>query len=124
MRVEVDLKAPVIPKQKWYETEVVVSEGNSAAIDAELRNRLSMFNENTFNRVCTEHKWTQLELDAAFSDIVRRIGEVRTRHRVVVTKMMPTMPGERQSPEQRQVNFLVNKISRTHQGGASYMEHR
>ena len=115
MRIEVDFKAPVIPKQRWFERELVVSEGDFEAVEKDLKARLALFNHETFVRVKKYHQWSQFELDATFADITRRIGEVRNRHRVVVKKMMPTFPAERNTPEQRKLNYTVNKISRTHQ---------
>ena len=114
MRLEVDFCAPVIPKQRWFMTDVVVDDGDPSKISSDLRARLYKFSDEDFDFVTKEAGWTKLSLDHIVEEIMRRINEVRCRHRTTQKRMMPSFPGERNSKIQRKVNYTLNKISRVH----------
>ena len=122
MRIDINLKSPVVPKQKWFKKEVTVSDGDHDMIERHLNQTFSDFTDDSFERIARHSHWSQAALDRFLELVKVKIEKVRAEHRVTKKCMMPSYPSERKTEKQRKLNFILNKIARVQRDVAAHPE--
>ena len=64
MRIDLDLKSPVVPTQKWFDKKVIVDDGDFDLIEQHLFQTFADFDDSAFEKIAKESHWSQLALDS------------------------------------------------------------
>jgi len=108
MHVNADLGFLKVPKMQWYRQNFVVSEGKTKEIEADLKLTFETFRVEAIE--CKDH-WCQEDLDYLVGLFQNKVNFVRMKNRVMQTRMLPVNRHQVKTPEERAVQYELNKIS-------------
>ena len=109
LHIQLELKVGQlkVPKQKWFDRNFIISEGNWKEITNDLELTLRTI---TVDAIDTKQYWCQEDLDYLVALFQNKVNFVRLKHRVVETRKMPVDRYQSATPEERAVQFELNKI--------------